>query len=252
MQLEGISLTDLEFRSQDGVCASACALFTEFMKTDAPRGPVRQVVVGGRSQAGPMQGVGGVKGGQLAPMLELGIVLLSGITLSPQTLTDFRDDFGRNTIPEVVEALNRSSTNAAINYRNSIREDDSSVTPLQYVYEAAECRIFYTPAMLGSQDALWQRVYGVAFGGEDGACVEGSTGHPSAGAGTDFEDVEVPENAASTVGIALSDVSNAGSGQISGGADQGSVDEEDEESGAARARVSTAGLLMALVFYLLV
>ncbi|EGP90147.1 uncharacterized protein MYCGRDRAFT_108321, partial [Zymoseptoria tritici IPO323] len=46
---------------QDGACASACALFSEFLKSAAPDGPVRQVVLGGRPQTGPMQGVGGIK-----------------------------------------------------------------------------------------------------------------------------------------------------------------------------------------------
>lgn len=202
-----------------------------------------------------MQAVGGIKGGQLGQMVQLGVVLLSGITISPASLSSFRDEFGRETIPEVVEALNRSRTIASVNYRNSIREGDESVTPLQYVYEAAECRIFYTPAMINSQNALWQTVYEVAFGGQDSACVEGSTGHPSAGGGTDYDAASVPENAASSVGLTLSDVSSGGSGggQGSGGSGGGdrSGDEEDEEeeNSAVRAKASVMGLMVALVMY---
>ena len=43
----------------DGNCASTCALFSELMKTWVG---VSTIVVGGRPQYGPMQGVGGVKG----------------------------------------------------------------------------------------------------------------------------------------------------------------------------------------------
>lgn len=43
----------------DGNCASTCALFSEYMKTQVG---VPTIVAGGRPQYGPMQGVGGVKG----------------------------------------------------------------------------------------------------------------------------------------------------------------------------------------------
>lgn len=225
------------------------------MKTSAPDGPVRQVVLGGRPQIGPSQGVGSVKGGQLAPMFQFGIVLLTGITLNEQVFFEFQDEFGREAIPAFVEALNRSTTGyAAVNYRNSIREDDDSVTPLQYVYEAAECRLFYTAETLGSQDDLWRRVGEVAFGGADDACVEGSTGHPSAAGGTDFGGNEVPENAASSFGVSMSESrarsgGRSGSGRLTGGEEAGN--EEGDESGAVRAYAPAASLLVAFVMYLL-
>jgi hypothetical protein len=43
----------------DGACGSTCAIFSEFMKSQAG---VRSIAVGGRPQAGPMQGVAGSKG----------------------------------------------------------------------------------------------------------------------------------------------------------------------------------------------
>lgn len=43
----------------DGTCASTCGVFSEYMKTQVG---VPTIVVGGRPQYGPMQGVGGVKG----------------------------------------------------------------------------------------------------------------------------------------------------------------------------------------------
>lgn len=43
----------------DGFCASTCATFSEYMKTQVG---VPTIVAGGRPQYGPMQGVGGVKG----------------------------------------------------------------------------------------------------------------------------------------------------------------------------------------------
>jgi hypothetical protein len=43
----------------DGTCGSTCAIFSEFMKSQAG---VRSIAVGGRPQMGPMQGVAGSKG----------------------------------------------------------------------------------------------------------------------------------------------------------------------------------------------
>jgi hypothetical protein len=43
----------------DGACGSTCAIFSEFMKSQAG---VRSIAVGGRPQTGPMQGVAGSKG----------------------------------------------------------------------------------------------------------------------------------------------------------------------------------------------
>lgn len=43
----------------DGICASSCALFSEFMKAQVG---VPTIVAGGRPQYGPMQGGDGVKG----------------------------------------------------------------------------------------------------------------------------------------------------------------------------------------------
>lgn len=43
----------------DGICHSTCAIFSELMKTQVG---VRSIVVGGRPQYAPMQGIGGTKG----------------------------------------------------------------------------------------------------------------------------------------------------------------------------------------------
>jgi hypothetical protein len=42
----------------DGICASACSIFTEFMTRQAG---VKTIVVGGRPRNGPMQAIGGTK-----------------------------------------------------------------------------------------------------------------------------------------------------------------------------------------------
>lgn len=44
--------------------------------------------------------------------------------------------------------------------------------PAQFIYEEADCRIFYTPEMVVDVTAMWQAAADVAWGGK--ACVAGA------------------------------------------------------------------------------
>jgi hypothetical protein len=61
----------------------------------------------------------------------------------------------------------------SVNLRNAFNPDDASQTPLQFIYEAANCRLFYTYPDLQQVSSLWKRVYDTVWG--NGTCVEGST-----------------------------------------------------------------------------
>jgi len=50
------------------------------------------------------------------------------------------------------------STNAVVNARDGIRKGDESQTPLQFLYQPANCRIFYTPEMVVDETAIWKTV----------------------------------------------------------------------------------------------
>lgn len=92
---------------------------------------------------------------------------------------------------------------------NSVRRGDASVTPLQFVYEAADCRFFYTAEMLANVSTIWTRVANIAFGksssprqdwARNPLCVRGSTGHRSSVSGggpnnTDYADSTPPAGA---------------------------------------------------------
>ena len=75
----------------------------------------------------------------------------------------------------------------SVNFRNNIRIGDESRTPLQFVYEAADCRIWYTPEMIYDPTFLWSRVAGIAFASNytygtpytSPYCVQGSTNQPT-------------------------------------------------------------------------
>lgn len=62
-----------------------------------------------------------------------------------------------------------------VNSRDGIRQGDEDQTPLQFVYEEADCRIYYTPAMAVDQSAAWKTVADTAFNGINN-CVAGDYG----------------------------------------------------------------------------
>ncbi|KAF2481218.1 hypothetical protein BDY17DRAFT_229865, partial [Neohortaea acidophila] len=152
---------------QDGLCASTCAIFTEFMKE---QGNVGQVVFGGRAQTGPMQGVGGTKGAN-----EYGFDLLLqdfqlAYNLSSASQQVAWDQQWGQAIAGIVQAVTRATqssegANAHVNFRNNIRKGDETLTPLQFVYEAANCRLFYTAAQIENQALVWKAAYNSYWNG---------------------------------------------------------------------------------------
>ncbi|KAF7950408.1 hypothetical protein EAE96_007694 [Botrytis aclada] len=65
----------------DGSCGSTCAVFSESMKS---QGGVRSVVMGGRPQTGPMQGVAGSKGSEVLTFSQID----SYLTQVPQIIAN--------------------------------------------------------------------------------------------------------------------------------------------------------------------
>ncbi|KAJ5742737.1 uncharacterized protein N7511_011138 [Penicillium nucicola] len=156
----------------DGDCVSTCAFFVKLMK----RQGVRTVTFGGRPQKGPMQGVGGVKGGQ-----SLGINYINGyIQQVNQLISESMNTSSPLLTASEWKAFNASSPSTKatlswsgnLNLRNEYDPEDGE-TPLQFVYEAAECRLFYTLDNYLERETVWQAAAKAMFGG--GSCVEGST-----------------------------------------------------------------------------
>jgi len=149
----------------DGLCASACAVFVEMMA----QAGVRTVAVGGRPEPGPMQAVGGSRGARVYHASQLD--------------EDFA--FVSDTINNSTAAARLPSrldtgiwvTDATINIRDQVRANDT--TPLQFKYEAADCRIYYTLDNVFNTTRLWNDVAKAAWD-DRSLCVPGSTGFPSA------------------------------------------------------------------------
>lgn len=68
-----------------------------------------------------------------------------------------------------------------INLRDNLRRDDPSQTPLEFIYEAADCRMFYTTAMIHDVTLVWKAAIDRMFAGDEGMklCVRDSTAHKS-------------------------------------------------------------------------
>jgi hypothetical protein len=174
----------------DGQCASSCHSFSHMLKW---QGKVKTVAVGGRPQTDgqPMQYVGGVKGSE--------VTYLSGVLDTINQLYDEADDAtlkranqtGLKTLQDLgLYLLYRSadpasSELASVNFDNFIGQYDSSYTPMQFRYEAADCRVWYSLDMAFDITAVWRRAAREAFAIGPNAtdvfatCVDGSTNAPS-------------------------------------------------------------------------
>ncbi|MCJ1286363.1 hypothetical protein MMC26_005708 [Xylographa opegraphella] len=153
----------------DGLCSSTCTLFTEMMHYEAG---VRTVVVGGRPSFGPMQAVAGARGAREyeADYLDTDIYYVSYVNDTAATILPNR------TLEFVVEV-------ASFNLQDQIRRDQNF--PLQFAYEAANCRIFLTNLTFFDFGALWQYAADATWK-NPGLCVQDSTNHPSStGSATD-------------------------------------------------------------------
>ncbi|KAI4675302.1 uncharacterized protein J4E84_010194 [Alternaria hordeiaustralica] len=152
----------------DGACSSTCALLVEMFKQVG----VRTIVVGGRPATGPMQAVGGNRGAAIYSAdridYDLGAVSSPAFSVDNATLA---------TVPQLTASDYRDSgvfTAAfGINLRDQVRPNDTE--PLQFKYEPADCRIFYTVANVFNYTRLWSDAVTAMFD-DTSKCVAGSTG----------------------------------------------------------------------------
>ena len=129
---------------------------------------VKSIAFGGRPNKGPIQAVGGTKGTNNYPFGY--IEQLANIALgtgSQAQIANWTSVTAYNSLP-----MNRS-TDSSINVRDNILKDNlSDGTPAQFLYEKADCRLFYEPEMLSDPRAIWKKAASAAWGGVD--CVAGT------------------------------------------------------------------------------
>ena len=163
----------------DGQCHSTCTVISEYLKNYAG---VQSIVVGGRPQVGAMQAVGGVKGSQVFGFDDVLYPAWQLFESAPDSVLKQTD----GTIWEnFTDIAWERSLKSSINGRNHFRIGDNTTTPLQFVYEAADCRLWYTREMLYDPVFLWNRVAEIAFKDRSGTqmnsqyCIQDSTGQPT-------------------------------------------------------------------------
>jgi hypothetical protein len=161
----------------DALCGSSCASFHEELKNIAG---VRAVTVGGRPINKPIQTITGSKGGEVSPLVywqmyaEVALNMSSVLSLSAYSESDSTLS-GVANVPQIMTRAGDGSSR--LQSQDQVRKGDVSATPLQYIYEASDCKIFYTAETYADPDAAWKQAWD-AFQ-DDSKCVEGSTKHAS-------------------------------------------------------------------------
>ncbi|KAF6790681.1 peptidase S41 family protein [Colletotrichum sojae] len=218
----------------DGHCASACAYVVGMMARELG---VQVVAMGGRPIDAPMQAIGGTKGG---PVVQLGPYqsiwpFLTGLTVPPEEIdmTPFVDPNPPLAGPP--------TSSWAVNSANVYLDDDLDGTPVQFRYEAANCKLYYTWDTLRNMTRLWEAVSRVKW---DGArCVKGSTTNEDGTMGNStvgYSDKVVssftwPAGPGDVAAPSGSSGDNGGGGGDEGDGEGASNDEDENAAGSLRA-----------------
>ncbi|ETN45115.1 uncharacterized protein HMPREF1541_09992 [Cyphellophora europaea CBS 101466] len=157
----------------DGYCSSTCTTFVNLMSNV---GQVPTLAFGGRPLNAPMQIMGGVRGGQA--MQADGVSSFFAVTaqqlqVDPSILSAEELQLANDTAPLPLAAFPVVVTSLGVNLRNAYQEGDDDL-PLQFQYQAADCRLFYTLENYLQPSTVWQAAKDAVWGG--GGCVPGSTG----------------------------------------------------------------------------
>ncbi|UKZ74897.1 hypothetical protein TrVFT333_002567 [Trichoderma virens FT-333] len=161
----------------DGQCSSTCTIFINHM---IPYG-VRVFASGGRPQNGPMQGIGGVKGSQVLDIATISAIydeangLVQNATDAKKPLfTDKEYAVFSGAIPTPLEKLPIRLNGGSFNFRNAFAPFNDQL-PTHFIYQPADCRLFYTAEMLAKPELLWVNAANAAWA--KGACAYASTSH---------------------------------------------------------------------------
>ena len=153
----------------DGYCASTCTLFSEFMRLQAG---VKSISIGGRPTKQPMQTLGGTKGSNnygYSYINYLAQLTLSTGTPAQQTSAKWQP------LRDLTELPLDRSTDTSLNVRDNIlRPNLKDGVPAQFIYEAADCRLFYEPKMISDISVTWNTAADAAWGSKK--CVQGGFG----------------------------------------------------------------------------
>jgi hypothetical protein len=150
----------------DGYCASTCTIFSEFMTKQAG---VKTIAMGGRSNKKPIQAVGGVKGVNNYQYAYIQSMAMNAVRLDPEMKDSILETDYYADLPYYRAA---SGGTPGVNVRDGVALNDTSGVALQFVYEEADCRLYYTPEMTVDITAVWKAATDAQWG-NSGKCVSG-------------------------------------------------------------------------------
>lgn len=156
----------------DAACSSTCTLFSYLMINQLN---IKTVAVGGRPNAGKMQSVAGVEGAQVFPLDEISAAASAVMFLSPESEQEALNGTELGIIAEgyaISRAANPDSP-GAVNGKNAFSMTDAE-TPLQFLYQPANCRFFYTAPMIYGPEEVWKRAVDATWTDPAKFCVDGS------------------------------------------------------------------------------
>ncbi|KAM0186590.1 hypothetical protein ACHAPI_011614 [Fusarium lateritium] len=170
------------FKSEDiliignGRCSSSCTTFTNMMTNI---GGAQTLAFGGQPNDKPMQPMGGVRGIQVLPFSDIYAFVKEAENLflnNPQVF-DFitQDEVDRfvDVAPRPLAEFPLVLSYGQVNFFNSYQEGDDDL-PLQFQYQAADCRLYYTADNVFRPETTWASAKAAIWG--NGSCIEGSTG----------------------------------------------------------------------------
>ncbi|KAJ4378735.1 hypothetical protein N0V86_005606 [Didymella sp. IMI 355093] len=149
----------------DGYCASTCTIFTEFLTKQAG---VKTIAMGGRSNKDAIQAVGGVKGVNNYQFGYIQQAAQYSMRWNPAMKDTILAGFN-NDMPYYRAA---GGVSPGVNVRDGLPQNDTTGIALQFVYEEADCRLYYTPEMTVDITAVWKAAADAQWG-QGGKCVAG-------------------------------------------------------------------------------
>lgn len=121
--------------------------------------------------------MGGVKGSQLLQITTTSQYLEYAKELAlngsaPLITDEDKKDWDKH-VPVATQDMPFQILSAGVNIQNAFGPDNGTL-PRQFIYEAAECRRFYTYENIVNQESTWASAADAMFYG--GPCVKGSMG----------------------------------------------------------------------------
>ncbi|KAI1210507.1 uncharacterized protein F4807DRAFT_467207 [Annulohypoxylon truncatum] len=253
----------------DGNCGSTCTIFSYLMIFQKD---IKTVTAGGRPQSGIMQSIGGTEGSQVLDFPSISqtasqaILAVAGSPQQQQQLLQ-GSELGLLATGYAIQRALTPSAPGGVNFKNAFAPSDAQ-TPLQFLYEPANCRFFYTADMVTSAEAAWKYAVDATWTDPGRYCVEGSVVPVNTSKAVDpaFEKLPVAGAAGSTGtngtgGTNGTDGANgdtsgtSGDDGGSGGANATSGNADDKKNAAegvfGHYSLQTAGLLAALSIMML-